>query len=184
MLGLRHAYEKGRGFHIGKALCFQQHADNLFPGAVWVQNCNLFHLATNPVSWAVYSESRDKTHVDCAKFARGTSMTMRVSLEHLRKLTDALSKMRLKGQPRDSLMTRMRQVLIPTSSSALIGQLAREICKYRAMMEVEGYILISVTEIETRFGESRQDVREAFRLLQASGIAKRTEFKDRWALRS
>ena len=63
-----------------------------------------------------------------------------------------------------------------------IEQLAQEIIKYRVMMDVPGGILIAVMEISTRFTESPDDVREAFRLLHAKGTAQPTEFKDRWVL--
>ena len=65
---------------------------------------------------------------------------------------------------------------------AQVEQLAQEIVAYRLMMDVSGYILVGVPEVATRFSESPRVVREALRLLESRGIAKHTEFKDRWAM--
>ena len=62
-------------------------------------------------------------------------------------------------------------------------QLAHEIVAYRVMMNVPGYILVSVPEVVSRFREAPRVAREALRLLESRGVAIRTEFKDRWAIR-
>ena len=64
-----------------------------------------------------------------------------------------------------------------------VEQLALEIVGYRAMMSVSGYVLVSVPEVASRFSEPPRVARAALRLLESRGIAKHTEFKDRWALR-
>lgn len=65
---------------------------------------------------------------------------------------------------------------------AQVEQLAQEIVAYRVMMDVPGYILVGVPEVASRFSESPRVAREALRLLESRGIAKHTEFKDRWAM--
>lgn len=64
-----------------------------------------------------------------------------------------------------------------------VEQLAQEIVAYRVMMNVPGYILVSVPEVVSRFSEPPRVARGALRLLESRGIAIHTEFKDRWAVR-
>ena len=104
------------------------------------------------------------------------------ALGRLRQLTvELLGKLPLLGLRRRPSTTERFTPL--AAHNAQVEQLAQEIIKYRVMMDIPGDILIGVMEISTRFTESPDDVREAFRLLQAKGAAQRTEFKDRWVLR-
>ena len=66
---------------------------------------------------------------------------------------------------------------------AQVEQLAQEIVAYRAVMNVSGYILVSVPEVVSRFSEPPRVAREALRLLESQGVAIHTEFRDRWAVR-
>lgn len=63
-----------------------------------------------------------------------------------------------------------------------VEQLAQEIVAYRAMMNLQGYILVSVPEVASRFSETPHAARAALRLLESKGIAISTEYKDRWAV--
>ena len=105
------------------------------------------------------------------------------TLERLRQLTvELLGKLPLLGLGRYPPMPTTERLARLAAHNAQVEHLAQEIIKYRVMMDIPGDILIGTMEISTRFTESPDDVREAFRLLQAKGAAQHTEFKDRWVL--
>ena len=104
-------------------------------------------------------------------------------LERLRKLTtELLSRLPLPALRRDPPMTWTKRVARLAARKAQVELIAKEIIEYRVMMGIQGDVLIGVLEVSTRFTESPDDVREAFRLLQAQGIAERSRFKDHWVL--
>ena len=78
------------------------------------------------------------------------------------------------GNSRVSATERLTQF---ASHRTQAEHLAQEIVRCRVMMGIPGDVFIGVTEISTRFTESPDDVREAFNLLQANGVALRTKFK-------
>ncbi len=105
-------------------------------------------------------------------------------LEHLRELAvEAVSRLPLPGLRHTLQLKQAEWNARSASHKARVEDLAREIAAYRDMMDITGDILIGVPEAACRFRESKGDARAALRLLEARGLARRTEFKDRWTLR-
>ena len=105
-------------------------------------------------------------------------------LEHMRELAvEVISRLPLSGLRQTLQLKQAEWTARSASHKTRVEELAREIVAYRDMMNITGSILIGVPEVACRFRESTSDAREALCLLEARGLAQRTEFRDRWALR-
>ena len=106
-----------------------------------------------------------------------------MSLEHLRELAvEAVSRLPLSGRRQTLRLKQAEWTARSASHKTRVEDLAWEIVEYRDMMNITGAILIGVPEVACRFRESTGDARAALCLLEANGLARRTEFRDRWAL--